>query len=252
MAKNGKNDRSFPWLTTQHVAHRGLFTPGTAAEENTIAAVERAIQAGFGVEIDVRATADDIIVVFHDDELERMTGGDGTVSMWGFQQLKKHQVGASGLPIPSLPDVMDTVDSRAPLFIEIKSSPKTDVQKLCAGVRHSFEGYPGPVAVMSFDPRVIKWFREYMPKYARGMVIGREFLLGIKSRIALSLAVSRCKPDFLACDINLMPNTFCSKWRAAGKPVLTWTVKSNEMEAIANQHADAMIFEAPAVVGDSN
>lgn len=249
MAKKS-NKRDFPWLTEFDVAHRGLFTPGTEAEENTVAAVEAAVAAGYAVEIDVRTTAEDIVVVFHDERLERMTDGEGPVAMWGFQQLKKHMVGASGKPMPSLPDVMDAIDSQKPLFIEIKSDPKRDIQKLCAGVRHSFEGYPGPVAVMSFDPRVVLWFKNYMPKYARGLIIGREFLLGLRKRLALSFAVNKSKPDFVACDVNLLPNTFCARWRQKGKPVLTWTVRTKEMEQIAREHADALIFEAPAIVGD--
>lgn len=252
MAGPKNSDRDFPWLTAQDVAHRGLFRAGTPAEENTLAAVGAAIDAGYAAEIDVRTTADDIVVVFHDDDLTRMTDGEGTVSLWGFQQLKKYTVGKSGHPIPSLPDMLDLVDNRKPLFIEIKSSKQTNIQKLCAGVRHSFEGYRGDVAIMSFDPRVVRWFRDYMPKYARGLVIGREFLLGVRSRLALSFAVKKCQPDFIACDVNLLPNTFCTKWRSRGKPVLTWTVRTKQMEDIARQHADALIFEAPAVVGEDS
>ncbi|NVJ98418.1 MAG: glycerophosphodiester phosphodiesterase [Alphaproteobacteria bacterium] len=250
MAEKKKNQRSFPWLTEKDIAHRGLFKAGTMAEENTVAAVSDAVHAGYAVEIDVRATSDDIIVVFHDDRLERMTEGSGAVAQWGFQQLKKFNVGASGQPMPSLPDVMDAVDSHQPLFIEIKSHPKMDIQKLCAGVRHSFEGYRGPVAVMSFDPRIVQWFKTYMPKYPRGLIVGRDYLLGIKSRLALGLAVHKTKPDFIACDVNLLPNTFCTKWRNKGKPVLTWTVRTKQMEEIAREHADALIFEAPAIVGE--
>ena len=250
MAGNSKK-RAFPWLTEFDVAHRGLFRKGSAAEENTMAAVSAAMQAGYAAEIDVRTTADDIVIVFHDDTLDRMTDGVGRVDMWGFQQLKKHTVGASGQPIPSLPDVLDVVDSQRPLFIEIKSSRKLDIQKVCAGVRHSFEGYPGPVAVMSFDPRVVSWFKDYMPKYARGLVVGRELLLNFRSRMLLSYWLRKSKPDFMACDINLLPNNFCARWRGRGKPLLTWTVRTQQMEEIARQHADALIFEAPAVVGDN-
>ncbi|WP_286830874.1 MULTISPECIES: glycerophosphodiester phosphodiesterase family protein [Kordiimonas] len=250
MANGKKASREFPWLTEKDVAHRGLHKPGTVTEENTIAAVSDAVHAGYAVEIDVRATGDDIIVVFHDDTIDRMTDGKGPVSSWGFQQLRKFMVGKSGKPIPSLPDVMDAVDGHVPLFIEIKSHPKMDIQKLCAGVRHSFEGYQGPVAVMSFDPRIVHWFKTYMPKYARGLVIGREVLLGVRKRLGLQLAVHKCKPDFLACDINLLPNTYCTKWRAKGKPLLTWTVRDSRLEAIGREHADAVIFEPPAVVGE--
>lgn len=243
--------RGFLWLTQFDVAHRGLHTAGTAAEENTVPAINAAIEAGYGVEVDVRATVDGIIIVFHDDTLDRMTDGTGPIRKLGFAQVQNYSVGNSGSPPPSLPDVLEAVDERMPVFVEIKSSKDTDIQVVCAGVRHCFEGYGGPVAVMSFDPRVVGWFKAYMPKYARGMVVGREFLLNWRNRAALSFWVRRTRPDFMACDINLLPNSFCTRWRKSGKPLLTWTVKDKKMEAIARQHADALIFERPAVVGEA-
>lgn len=241
--------RSYPWLTEFDIAHRGLHTTGTAAEENTLPAVAAAVDAGYAVEIDVRATVDGIIVVFHDDTLDRMTDGNGSMKKLGFAQMQNYIVGASGAPAPSLPDVLELVDERRPVFVEIKSSKDTDIQMVCAGVRHCFEGYGGDVAVMSFDPRVIAWFRKYMPRFARGVVVGREFLLHWRNRAALSFWLRRTKPDFLACDVNLLPNSLCERWRKNGKPLLTWTVKDQKMESIARMHADALIFERPAVVG---
>ncbi len=245
-----ENQRQFPWLTARAIAHRGLFEAGTVVEENTLASVRAAVEAGYAVEVDVRATVDDIIVVFHDEFLDRMTNGAGAVSTWGFKQLRdEFKVGTSGQPMPSLPDVLDEIDRRQPLFVEIKSSRRKNPQKLCAGVRHAFEGYGGQVAIMSFDPRVVNWFKAYMPKYPRGLVIGREFLLSMKRRVALQLWVQKCKPDFIACDVNLLPNSFCTSWRKKGKPLLTWTVRDEKMESIAREHADALIFEKPAVIG---
>lgn len=241
--------RDFPFLTQGDIAHRGLHRAGTEAEENTLAAVSAAVEAGYGVEIDVRATVDGIIIAFHDDTLDRMTDTSGPISKLGYAQLQKYVVGQSGKPPPSLPDVLETIDARQPLFIEIKSSPKTDIQVLCGGVRYCFEGYAGDVAIMSFDPRVVGWFKKYMPKYARGLVVGRELLLSWRNRTALSYWLRRTTPDFIACDINLLPNDTCLRWRKKGKPLLTWTVKDAAMEAIGRQNADALIFEPPAVVG---
>ncbi len=243
--------RDFPWLTEYDIAHRGLHSLGSAQEENTLSAVQSAVEAGYAVEVDVRATADGIIIVFHDETLDRMTNGSGPVRKLGFAQMQKYLVGNSGAPAPSLPDILEAVDERRPVFVEIKSSKDTDIQMVCAGVRHCFEGYGGPVAVMSFDPRIVTWFKRYMPKYARGLVIGREFLLSWRNRTALSFWLKRTKPDFVACDINLMPNAFCSRWRKSKKPLLTWTVKDKAHEEVGRKHADALIFERPAVAGNA-
>lgn len=241
-------NRDFPWLTQYNIAHRGLHGAAFGRDENTLDAVSAAADAGYAVEVDIRATVDGIIVVFHDETLERMTDGQGEVQKLGFAELQKFMVGKSGKPIPSLPDVMEAIDSKVPIFVEIKSSPKMNIQLLCAGVRHCFEGYGGPVAVMSFDPRIISWFKAYMPRYARGLVVGRECLLNWRNRTALTYWLRRVRPDFLACDINLLPNGLCARWRKQGKPLLTWTVKNKQLESIGKQHADALIFEAPAVV----
>ncbi len=60
------------------IAHRGLWRTG-AGPENSLAAFEAACRAGYGVELDVRLTADGEAVVFHDDALERMTASSGLV-----------------------------------------------------------------------------------------------------------------------------------------------------------------------------
>lgn len=245
MKPNPKRD--FPWLTQQDVAHRGLFVAGTDREENTLAAVKAAKDKGFAVEIDVRTSADDIVMVFHDHTLDRLTDGNGPVSKWGFKQLQQYVVGETKAGIPTLADAMEVINGEVPVFIELKSPPHGEIQQLCAGVRHCFEGYKGPVAVMSFDPRIVAWFREYMPKYARGVVIGREVLLDWKARLAIPFWLRKTKPDFLACDINLLPNSFCKNWRAKGNKLLTWTVRNKVMEEVGRKHADALIFEKPAV-----
>ena len=241
-------DRSFPWLTEYHIAHRGLYDPGTPTEENTVAAVAAAVEAGYAVEIDVRTSADDIIVVFHDKELDRLTDGTGPVSKWGFAQLRKLQVGKSGRGVPSLPDILEVVDGRVPIFIELKSPSHKDIQRLCAGVRHCFEGYKGPVAVMSFNPRIAAWFRQYMPNYARGVVLDETALLNLRFRLVFPYWMRKIRPDFLACDVTLLPNDYCAKWRKKGHPLLTWTVNTAKLEDVGRQHADALIFEKPAVV----
>jgi len=244
MAKS--SERKFPWITEYNIAHRGLFEPGTPVEENTLAAVTAAVNAGYAVEVDARTSADDIVMVYHDDTLDRLTDDTGSVSKWGFKQLQKMEVGNSGRGVPALAEVLDVVDGKVPIFIELKSPPHDDIQKLCAGVRHCFEGYRGQVAVMSFDPRIIVWFRQYMPKYARGVILGREAMLNLRYRLAFVYWLRKTKPDFLACDINLLPNGFCTRWRNKGKPLLSWTIRDEKLKAIGRQHADVLIFEKSA------
>ena len=66
----------------RNIAHRGLFTEDQFTPENSLSAFDLAIQAGYGIELDVHITEDDRIVVFHDDTLERMCDAEGRVEDW--------------------------------------------------------------------------------------------------------------------------------------------------------------------------
>ncbi len=240
-------NRAFPWLALKNIAHRGLFQSGTVYEENSLPAFEAAVLAGYAIELDVQMTSDKLIAVFHDENLRRLTGMNADICETGLQTVKTLNIGKSGSCVPTLYDVFDLVNKRTPIYIKVKTSENTDIQLICGGIRHALEGYAGDVAVMSFDPRIIAWFKKYVPRFARGLILGREALLSVSDRIKTSYYISRYKPDFLACDINLLPNSLCTPWRKKGRPVTTWTIRSKEQETIGNKHADALTFELPAV-----
>jgi len=99
------------------VAHRGLHT---SAPENSLAAVQAAVEAGCGrIEVDVRATADGHLVLMHDPTLERTTTGEGAIL-----DLRAHELGAvrlgDGSPIPSLHEALEVCRDRAVLCIDVK------------------------------------------------------------------------------------------------------------------------------------
>ena len=245
------NVRDQSWLSGLRAAHRGLFTAGTEREENTLPAITAAIELGYAIEIDVQVTADKKIMVFHDFTLERLTGGHGRLADLLYSEIKQHIVGATKLPIPTLKEVLDTVNGQSPLLIEVKSKHEQDIRPICEGVREFVQGYKGHVAIMSFDPRIISWFRKHAPDIIRGWVISKEALDGFKANLMRPYIMWQSKPDFIACDIRELPNSFTAKWRSHGNPLLTWTVRTQEQEKIGIKHTDGLIFEAPAVVGES-
>jgi len=110
------------------IAHRGAS--GTAPE-NTLAAIEQAIadQADW-VEIDLRQTADNALVVLHDKSVKRTTNGRGKVNNMTLEQLRKLDAGSWFSPrfseerIPTLDEVLETVKGRCKLLIEVKSDQK--------------------------------------------------------------------------------------------------------------------------------
>ena len=233
------------WLKNRVYAHRGLH--GAGVPENSPAAFAAAMARGLGIECDVQRTSDGQAIVFHDWELDRLTDETGPVLHRSVAHLGKIVLNGGTDTVPSLRQLLDQVAGRVPLLIEIKSRKDLRVAPLCLAVRRVLEGYLGEVAVMSFDPRVSRWFLRYSPRIARGLVVtegGRRTLLArAKRHWALWLA----KPQFLAYDVRDLPSAFAASQRRRGLPVLTWTVRDGDLRTRAERHADAPIAEGPGV-----
>ena len=229
-------------LIERPFAHRGLH--GRGRVENSRAAFEAAVAAGHGIELDVQATADGEAVVFHDYELERLTEATGLVGAMTAEQLAGVNLRGSEEAVSTLPHILELIAGRAPLLIELKS-PGRRVAALSGAVARALEHYVGPVAVMSFNPEIGRWFARHAPQRLRGLVVtekGRRWRGGLARRLALW----RARPDFLAYDIRDLPSRFAAAHRARGMKVLTWTCRTEEERARAALHADQIIYEVPA------
>lgn len=233
------------WLSRHVFAHRGLHGPGVP--ENSPSAFAAAIARGLGIECDVQRSGDGKAMVFHDWELDRLTGERGPVAARNAGDLGQIALSGSTDFIPTLRQVLDQVAGQVPLLIEIKSRRDVRIAALCLAVRRVLEGYTGPHAVMSFDPRVAKWFRVHAPLTVRGLVITEENDHTLWGRLRRHLWLWQASPDFLAYDVRDLPSRFASAQRRRGVPVLTWTVRSPELRERAALHADAPIAEGAGV-----
>ena len=233
------------WLSSVEYAHRGLH--GGALPENSLAAGESAIDRGMGIECDVQQTSDGRAMVFHDWELDRLTDTAGAVCERSAAELAAIALRGGNERIPRLNDLLALVRGRAPLLIEIKTRRDRRIAPLCLAVRHDLEGYAGPVAVMSFDPRVGAWFREHAPRVVRGLVVTEEGARTYSATVKRHLALWRARPDFLAYDVRDLPSAFAAAQRKRGLPVLTWTVRSPALRKVAADYADAAIAEGEGV-----
>jgi glycerophosphoryl diester phosphodiesterase len=246
--RNSNLDRgALAFLTAQPFAHRGLWDPAAGVQENTVEAFERAIAAGVGIELDVRLTRDGDVIVFHDETLERMTDGRGEVVRQGRDTLRELTIKGSSEKLKTLHDVMIHIKGRVPVLIEAKTTPGNHAP-VCFAIRRALEGYRGAHAVMSFDPELVGWYSRHVEKVVRGLVMTEKdrFALSrwnLRHRIVRQFAVRRANPHFLAYDIRRLPNPFVQSARDAEKPVLTWTVRTDEEAALAAAHADNIIFE---------
>ena len=233
------------WLKGHDYAHRGLH--GSDAAENSLSAFAAAISARMGIECDVQQTADGRAVVFHDWELDRLTGQSGPVVRHTAAALAQVALGAGHDRIPTLRDLLGMVRGRAPLLIELKTRRDRRVSALCLAVRRDLEGYAGPVAVMGFDPRVAAWFRRQAPHVVRGLVVSEEGRRTLSGSLRRHMALWQARPDFLAYDVRDLPSAFAAAQRRRGLPLLTWTVRSVALRQRAALHADAPIVEGEGV-----
>lgn len=231
------------FLASASYAHRGLH--GSAGRpENSMPAFAAALDAGYGIECDVRLSSDGVPFVFHDATLDRLTGETGPISGRTAQELDGIALDGGGGALPRLSALLDLARARAPLLIELKIDSQRDVVPVCRAVRHALARYRGPAAVMSFHPLVSRWFRLRAPEIVRGLVITDENRHGPLGRLARRLALGAANPDFLAYDIRDLPNPFVRAMRRRGMPVLSWTVRSERDWRIVEAEADAAIFES--------
>lgn len=240
--------RKVSWIGARDFAHRGLH--GDGVPENSRAAFAKAAALGHGIELDVQRSSDGQPVVFHDDALDRLTGEAGPVGRRSAAQLGGIALFDQGKPtaetIPTLRQVLDQVAGKVPVLIEIKSSQGTRVAALCLAVRRVLEGYTGPHAIMSFDPRVSRWFWRHSPHTVRGLVISEGEDRALPGKLRRRFALWHGRPDFLAYDVRDLPSRFALGQRKRGLPLATWTVRGAEHEERARTYADAAIFETGA------
>ncbi|MEA3390764.1 glycerophosphodiester phosphodiesterase family protein [Sphingobium sp. CCH11-B1] len=228
-------------MTNRPFAHRGLHGPD--ASENGMAAFNAAIDAGYGIECDVRASHDGVPFVFHDADLRRMSGRAEAIATLNADALDDVRLPDGGA-VPRLAALLALCGDRTPLLIEIKAEGP-HVRTPCRAVADALTGREAaPVAIMSFNPHVVRWFARQRNGQLRGLVITRQGKGRLRRAVEQALALWIARPDFLACDVRDLPTALSRRARARGMPVLTWTVRSAADHERAARHADQIIFEA--------
>jgi len=238
------------WLTARPIAHRGLHD-GAVAIENTATAFRAAIEGGFGIETDVQITADGEAVVHHDFALGRLTLGSRQLAAMTAAGLKEVPFKATSDRMMTLDELCDLVAGRVPLLIELKSRFDGDL-RLVKRAAEVMKAYGGPAALMSFDPAPIAALREIAGSVPRGIVAERHYedsewydlRPAQKRSLAFLLHGLRTRPHFVAYRVKNLPSPgpFIARY-LFGRPLLTWTVRTEQDRATANRWADQMIFE---------
>lgn len=222
------------WLKRLPIAHRGLHDAAAGIIENSPCAFSAAAEAGYAIELDLRMSRDGEAIVFHDETLERLTGERGALGSYTAAQLGSLTLRGGSDRIPTLPAVLDLIDTRVPLLLEIKAGEDRAVGALQTRIAALLQRYRGAVAVQSFDPSVIAWFHAHAPGVLRG-------LLARRLRDLLTPPVFAAQ--FIAYDVRALPAAGPFVARRLGLPVIAWTVRDERTWSIGAAHADNIIFE---------
>ena len=231
------------WLVKQKIAHRGLHDE--VSPENSLSAFKKAVEKGYAIETDVQMTADGILLVFHDEILDRMTDGKGLISQKNFNEICNYTLKNSEEKIPLLSEVLSLVGGKVPLLIEIKSHKNIGAEE--EKIKAMLEKYDGQYAFQSFNPFIVKWFKDNMPDVKSGVLSSffKDVKLSVFQKIILkNLWLNKlAKPDFVSYNVDDAAN-FKKLSKIKGTlPILFWTVRSTEQMRLVSEKCDNIIFE---------
>jgi glycerophosphoryl diester phosphodiesterase len=239
------------WLTARPIAHRGLHDEARGIIENTSSAVRAAVDANYGIEVDLQITADGEAMVQHDDVLGRLTDGEGRLDAMTAAELKRVTFRGSADRIMTLGELCDLVAGRVTMLLELKSRFDGD-GRLPARVASVLKGYRGPVAPMSFDPMQLAALRRDAPQLVSGVIAARYrphpywdlMQPWMRNTMAYLLPAISARPQFVAYSVADLPALAPLAARHIfGLPLLTWAVRTPAERETAARWADQMIFE---------
>lgn len=238
------------------LTHRGLHDHANGVIENSLSAFRAAIDAGYGIELDIQLSADNEAVVFHDDTLDRVAEASGLVQARSADELGRIRLKGSSDTIPTFAETLALVAGRAPLLVELKDQSGgmsgTDGALERATVA-ALRGYQGPVALMSFNPDTVACLADLAPDMPRGIVTcswGPEDAETVSAELCERLRAipdyDRTGSSFISHELADLERARVAELKAEGARILTWTVRSPADEAFARRSVDNVTFEGYA------
>lgn len=229
-----------------YYAHRGLHD--NDIPENSLEAFKQATLYGYGIELDVQVTKDNVAIVIHDDNLIRLCGINKKVHETTYDELSKLKLLNTNAVIPKFAEVLDLVKDKVPLIVEIKTSP--NIKNNCSIIASILDSYSGRFCVESFNPFILQWFKRHRPEVLRGQLSTNYFKDNVTQNMFSKFMLSYLllnfisRPDFIAFNIKYknMLSLQINKWML-NTPLFVWTVKSTkQLEEVMN-YFDSFIFE---------
>ena len=232
-----------------HYAHRGLFDNNSNAPENSLAAFQKAVDAGYGMELDVQLSKDEKLVVFHDATLKRMCGIEGNVWDYTLEELQQMKLLHSDQTIPTFEQFLELVDGKVPFILEFKLDRAQT--RVCQYANEMLKNYKGAYCIESFHPLALIWYRKHRPDILRGQLCEEffrskkykgNFLFTILSFMPFNFLT---RPDFIAYNHKHANNISRRICKALGSLSVCYTVKNiDEFECAKKNAFELIIFDS--------
>lgn len=236
------------------IAHRGLHDRARGVIENSRSAFEAAIARGFTIECDVQLSRDGVPVIFHDDDLERLTGRKGPVgSLTAAELTSTPLLGSVAGDCPQLlTDFLAQIGGRTLLQVELKRQPNAQMaDALARTCANAINAYAGPMTVESFDPGLIASIRRHGYKGPLGIVTydykQKDWDDGLSKRDRSVLRHLLHWPwsrfSFISCHVKSLDLPAVKFFRSLGLPVTAWTIRTPDERRLAKGKSDQIVFE---------
>ena len=212
------------------IAHRGVFN-NEDIPENSIKAFKKAISLSYAFELDVQLTKDNILVVFHDFNLKRMTGISKELADCTYEELCHYSLLDTKEKIPTLKQVLELNQDKVMIDIEIKHTKR--IKLICEKLVKELLPYHNFV-LKSFNPRIVRYLKKHYPNLEVGYLIQRKYDKKVLQFMLPSLfMIHYSKADFLAIHKKLLRTPKFLKL-SLKYPVMVWTI--NKQEEIPDNH----------------
>lgn len=232
-------------VKTKIIAHRGA---SSEAPENTLTSFKRALALGVDViEMDIYLTKDGVPVIHHDDVFGRTIGGEflRKATDLHYKEMQYLEAGEwfhpkfKGEKIPSLEEVLDLLDGKVELMLEIKKHPHTP-DKVVEGIFKILKRYKQKQLIGSFDPKIIGQVMKTHPEYP---------VIGIAEDSAYVQMFLDLGVKHLALSFELLSEIAIKHFQKSGIKIWTFTVDTPEFaKYLASIPIDGIITNHPALL----
>ena len=242
-----KGHPGFEKLKGWNYAHRGLHDE--VHPENSMSAFRAALNAGYGIELDIHLMKDGNLAVIHDASLERTAGVNVKIEDLSAEELPAYHLGGTDEHVPLFRNVLDLYDGKAPIIVELKCV-RGNHAALCQAACEMLDNYHGPFCMESFDPRAVRWLRKNRPDIIRGQLSENWMCKKLpipsilKWALTYHIANVYTRPDFIAykyADRQIFGTDICRK--LLGLQGVSWTLRSLEEYDTAVAEGWIPIFE---------